>query len=70
MSLSARDVIVAFPSIERWVSGGHSLGGVMAARFAGRDQPRGTAFARSCRPIAPYARRWKVNKIRARLSAE
>ena len=31
---AASDVIAAFPSIQRWVLGGHSLGGVMAARFA------------------------------------
>ena len=31
---AASDVIGAFPSVKRWVIGGHSLGGVMAARFA------------------------------------
>lgn len=30
----AADVIAAYPEIERWAIGGHSLGGVMAARFA------------------------------------
>lgn len=30
----AADVIAAFPQIEHWVVGGHSLGGAMAARFA------------------------------------
>lgn len=30
----AADVMVAFPEIDRWVVGGHSLGGAMAARFA------------------------------------
>jgi pimeloyl-ACP methyl ester carboxylesterase len=30
----AADVIDAFPQIERWAVGGHSLGGAMAARFA------------------------------------
>lgn len=32
----AAGVIDAFPDIERWVVGGHSLGGAMAARFARR----------------------------------
>lgn len=31
---AAADVIAAHPEIERWVVGGHSLGGAMAARFA------------------------------------
>lgn len=31
---AARDVIEAFPQIEHWYIGGHSLGGAMAARFA------------------------------------
>jgi predicted alpha/beta-hydrolase family hydrolase len=30
----AADVMVAFPEVERWAVGGHSLGGAMAARFA------------------------------------
>ncbi|MFN8473174.1 MAG: alpha/beta hydrolase [Anaerolineae bacterium] len=30
----AKDVIAAYPEIPRWVIGGHSLGGAMAARFA------------------------------------
>jgi pimeloyl-ACP methyl ester carboxylesterase len=34
----AADVIAAFPHIERWAVGGHSLGGAMAARFA-RQHP-------------------------------
>ncbi len=29
----AEDVMAAFPQIEQWVIGGHSLGGAMAARF-------------------------------------
>lgn len=29
----AKDVIAAYPQIPRWVVGGHSLGGAMAARF-------------------------------------
>ena len=37
---AASDVISAFPSIERWVIGGHSLGGVMAARYAHRYRER------------------------------
>ena len=37
---AASDVIAAFPSIERRVIGGHSLGGVMAARFAHNYQDR------------------------------
>jgi hypothetical protein len=32
----ASQVIQAHPEVERWVVGGHSLGGVMAARFAAR----------------------------------
>ena len=32
---AADDVIAAHPDIERWVIGGHSLGGAMAARYAG-----------------------------------
>lgn len=31
---AADDVIAAFPRVRRWVIGGHSLGGVMAARYA------------------------------------
>ena len=30
----AQDVIAAYPEIQHWVIGGHSLGGAMAARFA------------------------------------
>lgn len=30
---SALDVMAAFPDVEHWVVGGHSLGGAMAARF-------------------------------------
>jgi hypothetical protein len=30
----AQDVIAAYPDIQHWVIGGHSLGGAMAARFA------------------------------------
>lgn len=30
----AQDVMAAFPEIQRWAIGGHSLGGAMAARFA------------------------------------
>ena len=29
----ARDIMAAFPEIENWAVGGHSLGGAMAARF-------------------------------------
>ncbi len=35
----ASDIIPAHPDIGHWVIGGHSLGGVMAARFA-HDQPQ------------------------------
>ena len=31
---AADDVMAAFPQVRRWVIGGHSLGGVMAARYA------------------------------------
>lgn len=31
---AAAEVIAAYPKIERWAVGGHSLGGAMAARFA------------------------------------
>jgi pimeloyl-ACP methyl ester carboxylesterase len=34
----AADVISAFPQVERWAVGGHSLGGAMACRFA-RQNP-------------------------------
>jgi dienelactone hydrolase len=33
----AADVIKAFPKIQRWAIGGHSLGGSMAARFANQN---------------------------------
>ncbi|MCE1195304.1 alpha/beta hydrolase [bacterium] len=33
---AADSIIAAFPNIGRWAIGGHSLGGVMAARYAGR----------------------------------
>lgn len=33
-SRAAGDVIEAYPTIDRWVLGGHSLGGAMAAEFA------------------------------------
>jgi pimeloyl-ACP methyl ester carboxylesterase len=36
----ALDVQAAFPQIHRWVIGGHSLGGAMAARFAFRHPDR------------------------------
>jgi len=35
---AAADVMAAYPEIEAWVLGGHSLGGAMAARFA-YEQP-------------------------------
>ena len=34
---AATDVIAAYPSVQTWVIGGHSLGGVMAARYAARN---------------------------------
>lgn len=36
----AQAVMDADPEVERWVVGGHSLGGVMAASVAGRDDAR------------------------------
>jgi hypothetical protein len=33
----AVEVLAAFPEVERWAIGGHSLGGAMAARFAHRQ---------------------------------
>ncbi len=33
----AQDIITAFPEIEHWSVGGHSLGGAMAAQFAGQN---------------------------------
>ena len=33
---AAQEVITAYPSIQRWIIGGHSLGGSMAASFARR----------------------------------
>lgn len=43
---AASDVIAAYPSIQTWVIGGHSLGGVMAARYAyhHQDQVDGLAL--------------------------
>ncbi len=37
---AASDVMSAFLSIENWVIGGHSLGGVMAARYAHKNRER------------------------------
>jgi len=39
-SSAAEDVIAAFPGVEAWAVGGHSLGGAMAAQFA-YDHPGG-----------------------------
>jgi pimeloyl-ACP methyl ester carboxylesterase len=36
----AEDVITAFPEITSWAIGGHSLGGAMAAEFAGANPSR------------------------------
>ena len=36
----AQAVMDANPEVERWVVGGHSLGGVMASSVAGRDDAR------------------------------
>jgi pimeloyl-ACP methyl ester carboxylesterase len=36
---TADDIIAAYPEIERWVIGGHSLGGVMAAEYALDNEP-------------------------------
>lgn len=33
----AAEVMAAFPEVERWAVGGHSLGGAMSARFAARN---------------------------------
>jgi pimeloyl-ACP methyl ester carboxylesterase len=35
----AEDVISAFPEVEGWAVGGHSLGGAMAAQFASTNTP-------------------------------
>lgn len=45
----ARDVIAAYPEIDTWVIGGHSLGGAMAAEFVkrGTDDIDGIAFLAS-----------------------
>lgn len=45
----AEGVISANPEIRHWAVGGHSLGGVMAARYAGRnvDKVQGIAFLAS-----------------------
>lgn len=37
---AAGDVIAAYPQVSRWVIGGHSLGGVMAARYANSHPDR------------------------------
>lgn len=34
---TAAEIQAAFPTVERWVVGGHSLGGAMAARFAAEN---------------------------------
>lgn len=39
----AEDVIKAHPEIERWVIGGHSLGGAMAAQYAARNPDKVSA---------------------------
>ena len=36
----AADVMAAFPDVERWAVGGHSLGGAMAANFAHQNPER------------------------------
>ena len=42
---TAADIIEAFPDIDTWVIGGHSLGGAMAAQFAdGREELDGLAL--------------------------
>ncbi len=35
---SADDIIAAFPKVDTWAVGGHSLGGVMAARYARKHE--------------------------------
>jgi hypothetical protein len=42
---AASDVISAYPSIKNWVIGGHSLGGVMAARYAHQNRERVAGLA-------------------------
>ena len=42
---AANDVIAAYPSVQTWVIGGHSLGGVMAARFAARNRDKLSGLA-------------------------
>lgn len=42
---AAGEVMAAYPQIRRWVVGGHSLGGAMAARFAGRHPDRVAGLA-------------------------
>ncbi len=37
----ARDAIAAFPEVERWVAGGHSLGGAMACAYASGGETAG-----------------------------
>ncbi|HSH01859.1 MAG TPA: alpha/beta hydrolase [Anaerolineae bacterium] len=37
-SLAAAQVVAAFPNIEHWVIGGHSLGGAMAAQYTVENQ--------------------------------
>jgi len=38
---AAAETMEEYPEIERWVVGGHSLGGAMAARFASREEVDG-----------------------------
>ena len=37
---AAEDVLAAYPTVDVWAVGGHSLGGAMAARFAGANPGR------------------------------
>jgi len=47
---AARKVMDEYPEVERWVVGGHSLGGAMAARFASREKVDGLVLWASYTP--------------------
>jgi len=47
---AASEVMEVYPEIEKWVVGGHSLGGAMAARFASREEVDGLILWASYTP--------------------
>ncbi|MEF8835316.1 MAG: alpha/beta family hydrolase [Candidatus Thermoplasmatota archaeon] len=47
---AAEEVMEEYPEVERWVVGGHSLGGAMAARFASQEDVDGLVLWASYPP--------------------